>query len=317
MVVETLTQKVVDTRKTLSTDAKKAKATKSAGKYEISAEFRPDFEVTPTFKLIYFLSQSSSYVIPPTVATYLVQTQGWPPAWQLAMIPVMFTWLIGVPMSVCLHRYFSHGAFKCSREFQVVLGVLACMAYQQGPLWWASKHKRHHQYCDLPNDPHSVTQTGFLYSWVGWTTHTDEYKIDLKYVKSLNEFPELRFLDTYWFLPQMILHAILIPTVGLSFTVCFITVPMLVCRLITLLFNVEYHPVEDPRKCKAKDEERLLAQLVGEAYHLDHHNYPMKAKRPGWDLPYWTFLVPCEKAGLIWDLKGQEQEHHETRGKTI
>jgi len=46
------------------------------------------------------------------------------------------------------HRYFSHRAFKTSRAFQFVLGLLGTMSMQNGPLWWASWHRRHHRYSD-------------------------------------------------------------------------------------------------------------------------------------------------------------------------
>ena len=63
-------------------------------------------------------------------------------------------------MSMCLHRYWSHKGFQCGRAVQFVLYVLGCMASQGPPLWWASKHRRHHAHCDTDEDPHSPVAHG-------------------------------------------------------------------------------------------------------------------------------------------------------------
>ena len=53
-------------------------------------------------------------------------------------------------MSVCLHRFYSHRGFRCSRPMAWVLYLLACQAGQGPPLWWAGTH---HRYCDTARDP--------------------------------------------------------------------------------------------------------------------------------------------------------------------
>ena len=72
------------------------------------------------------------------------------------------------------HRYFSHHAFKTSRVFQFVLAWLGCSAMQNGPLWWASGHRRHHRFSDKPGDPHSPVLRGFLYAHIGWVLDGDQ-----------------------------------------------------------------------------------------------------------------------------------------------
>src|SRR5688572_17421055 len=53
------------------------------------------------------------------------------------------------------HRYFSHRAFKTSRAFQFFLALLGTLGVQKGVLWWASHHRHHHRYSDMPVDVHS------------------------------------------------------------------------------------------------------------------------------------------------------------------
>jgi hypothetical protein len=178
---------------------------------------------------------------------------------------VWYLWKECVPMSTCLHRYFSHKGFKCGRVTQFGLYLLGCLASQvrarqgdrksntarrqpgarsrppatrvthaataaasaltittphtafrparsrvyprrchafqaapfrdsnflglpipsltdkktfpfllcllptQGPpLWWASKHRKHHGHCDTKEDPHSPVAYSKMYAWLGW-----------------------------------------------------------------------------------------------------------------------------------------------------
>lgn len=245
------------------------------------------------------------YVIPASVIVYVLISYG-PPSWAQALsaLPCALL-LIGGPMSVCLHRYFAHSAFKTSRAGQFVLSLIACLAYQKGPVWWASKHRRHHKLCDKPGDPHSPTVSGYGYGWVLWTMAEEEYLVDSDFVTKLESFPELMFVDRFFFVVPLLVNLGLLKAVGPMWTVCTYTFPMMLCAIITLLFNVEYHPKQKPgdTPCKAVDNQRFLSELVGESYHDDHHIYPGKAHRPGMDLPYWFIIKPAESLGLIWKLK--------------
>ena len=75
---------------------------------------------------------------------------------------------VGIAMSACLHRYFAHNAFKTTRTFEIVIALLSCCTYQGGCLWWASKHRKHHTFCDQEKDPHSATRKGTIYAWLLW-----------------------------------------------------------------------------------------------------------------------------------------------------
>ena len=74
---------------------------------------------------------------------------------------------------------------------------------------------------------------------------------------------------------------------------------LFLCRLITLLFNVEYHPPSQPTTCKSVDVVRVLSEIVGESHHHDHHVHPQRARRPGMDLAYTLFVLPLLKVGLV------------------
>ena len=81
-------------------------------------------------------------------------------------------------------------------------------------------------------------------------------------------------------------------------------IPMLLCRLITLLFNLEFHPaVASNKQCKAIDDARILAKIVGESRHDDHHKNPRRSRRLDWDLAYFATLYWMEPLGLVWDCR--------------
>jgi len=252
---------------------------------------------TPTWR------GSSVYTIPLLTTACVYLRHGWPTWLLMSLVLPCAVVFIGGPMSVCQHRYFGHSAFYAGRAVQFGLALTACLAWQRGPLWWAGKHRRHHRHCDGPEDPHSACQTNFAYAWIGWLMTAKETTIDSEYIGDLLSFPELRVLERVWMVPPMVLNAWVGYAAGPHAMVCLITLPMLLCNLITTLFNVEYHPPRNPHKegraCKAVDNARLLSELVGESYHDDHHHRPSKARRPGLDLPFWLCIRPLYALGLV------------------
>ena len=114
---------------------------------------------------------------------------------------------------------------------------------------------------------------------------------------------QMRFLDQSLLVPEMFLIERLNPAPPLivcclanyyfGYTTmcwCFLG-PMLNCRLTTLLFNLEFQPADNQKRCTAIDDARLLAVIVGESRHEDHHVWPRRARRLELDLPWWLTLV--------------------------
>jgi stearoyl-CoA desaturase (Delta-9 desaturase) len=227
---------------------------------------------------------------------------------------------VGLGMSMCLHRYFAHGAYKTSRFVQFLIAIIGSLALQGGVLWWAGKHRRHHKHCDQPQDPHSPTQT----SWVGWMYYETHH--DWAFIPQHLQTPEVLIVNLLFVVPNFLLTWSLIPLVGKEWALFLCYVPACVGCLASLRFNVEYHPApKKPAKLGeclsinkesgdkgigplrldwlAKNAPFLFEPLVGEAYHDDHHDFPRRAQRPGLDVPYFFVLRPLSKLGVIWDLQ--------------
>ena len=90
-----------------------------------------------------------------------------------------------------VHRYLAHCSFHTSRVFQFVLALLGTTAMQNGPIWWASWHRRHHKYVDTIGDPHSPPILGFWYAHFAWVFDPKNDETDLSNVRDLTCFPEL------------------------------------------------------------------------------------------------------------------------------
>lgn len=240
-----------------------------------------------------------SFVLP--IVFLLRDAMHVPPKLSTAVVTFAIAILdIGCCMSVILHRFFAHRAFHVGRVFQFVLGMLGCLAFQNGPVWWASKHRRHHKHCDDDMDPHSWSKTSLWYAWWGWTLAPSEQKIDREYVTQYFEYPELILLDHLWFLIPTLTSMVAYSQYGFHFMVTHVSTPMFLCRMITLLFNCEYHPPHESSKtCKSVDSVRILSELVGESHHDDHHMHPRRLRRPGLDLPYWLIIAPLRTSCMI------------------
>jgi stearoyl-CoA desaturase (delta-9 desaturase) len=103
------------------------------------------------------------------------------------------------------HRYFAHRSYKTSRPFQFVLAWLGCMSLQKGPLWWAGHHRMHHRHSDTEEDVHSPITKTVWDAHVGWILDEDNEPTRWEVLKDLSRYPELVWLNTYHWIPGILL----------------------------------------------------------------------------------------------------------------
>ena len=235
----------------------------------------------------------------------------------IALSVAIAMWRVGVCMSICLYRYAAHAAFKCGPITQLFLNVLGCLAHQGGPVWWASQHRCHHKYCDMPRDPHSPIQVGVEKAFRFFGDHND---VDEEFAPKHNDTWYLRILDTWAFAVaslEMFAAYHLFGREGLfvSYT------SLWICQTITLWFNIANHPPDAPGEvCKAANHKMdptgwypafllldvlypYFGVVVSEGNHQDHHDHSMLAKRDSTDCAYYSFIWPMEKLGLVWNVQ--------------
>jgi stearoyl-CoA desaturase (delta-9 desaturase) len=225
-------------------------------------------------------------------------------------------WLVGgyavrmFAITAGYHRYFAHRTFKTGRVFQFLLALVAMSSAQRGPLWWATHHRHHHKYSDLPEDVHSPKQRGFWYSHVFWLLGSRHSATDFERVKDLAKYPELRWLNRNDMLIAVAWGFVLFGIGGSTALVWGHFVPLVVTWHVTFTINSLSH-VWGSRRYATDDDSRnnvLLALLTfGEGWHNNHHHYQRSARQGFYwwevDLTYYGLKL-LEALRIVRDVEG-------------
>ena len=137
---------------------------------------------------------------------------------------------------------------------------------------------------------------------------------DQEYMQDHLKFPELAFMENFYWVPVFSVHAAFYFTLGPAWAIYCSMMSGIMCMSLTLYFNVMFHshpePVSEEDKKKFANPEGTcravdlpwdpLANTFGEAYHGWHHKHPLAYKRPGLDLPYWMLIKPMIALGVFW-----------------
>ncbi len=103
------------------------------------------------------------FVVAPLVAVAAAVPVAWTGGWlgwtDVILFAVMYLFT-GLGVTVGFHRYLTHGAFKAKRPMRILLTVAGTMAIEGAPIRWVADHRRHHQFSDDENDPHSPWRFG-------------------------------------------------------------------------------------------------------------------------------------------------------------
>lgn len=224
------------------------------------------------------------------------------------------------------HRYFSHKSFKTSRVAQFVFAMLGATATQRGPIWWAAHHRHHHLHSDSEHDSHTPNH-GFWHSHLKWFLMKKNFPVKSKYVKDLEQYPELRFVDRYDIVFPILFATMLyffggflqekypkLNTSAGQVLVWGYFVSTVLLSHITYCINSLAH-VFGSRTYQTNDNSRnnfMLAVLtLGEGWHNNHHCAPGSVKQgfKWWqiDISFYLLLL-MSKLGIIWDLKYPNQD---------
>ena len=226
-----------------------------------------------------------------------------------AVLCMVLYWLRMFAITAGYHRYFSHRTYKTSRWFQFVLAWLGCSSIQKGPLWWASKHRHHHKYSDMPEDVHSPLQRGFYYAHIGWILGQEHTATDLRVVRDLAKYPELMFLNKHYWLPPLVMAVFAAWYGGWSGFVVGMGWSTVLCWHWTFAINSLTH-IYGNRRYATTDDSRnnwfFAIFTMGEGWHNNHHHY-QSAARQGffwWEYDFSYYILKAlSAAGLVWDLK--------------
>jgi stearoyl-CoA desaturase (Delta-9 desaturase) len=233
----------------------------------------------------------------------------WPPSARAAALGLALFLIRTFALTAGYHRYFSHRTFKTSRGFQLLLAVLGCSTFQQGPLWWAGHHRHHHRNTDLPGDVHSPRQHGFLWAHVGWVFSYENEPTRMDLVKDLARYPELLWLDRHHRWPAYAMAAGAWAVAGMPGLVWGFLVSTLLLFQTTFAVNSLAHGF-GRRRYDNHDDSRnnwwIALLTFGEGWHNNHHRYPASARQGffWWELDLsYLLLAALARLGVVWDLR--------------
>ncbi|HEY5316007.1 MAG TPA: acyl-CoA desaturase [Pirellulales bacterium] len=130
----------------------------------------------------------------------------------LALMPWFFSWtgvivmLLGVTVfgqlgvPVGYHRLLTHRSFRVPKWLERLFVTMALCCAQDSPARWVVWHRRHHQYSDERDDPHSPL-VAFLWSHVGWLVFDNGATMRAaaydKYARDILEDPFYLYLEKH------------------------------------------------------------------------------------------------------------------------
>ena len=275
-------------------------------------------ELSPGIRVKWIIVRATRWIVNSVaVLGVLLVDLAWPDALVL-FLGVVFGLL---SVTLCYHRYFSHRCFNTSRWFQFVLAFWGATNLQRGPIWWAAIHRHHHGNSDTEDDWHSP-RYGFWHAHHGWLESPQILLASYERVGDLTRYPELRFLDTFYFIPPLLLAAALAvfgahleanhPILGTSawqMLVWGFFVRTAVVWQLTFSVNSIMHKWGS-RRFDTSDDSRnshlMGVVTLGDGYHNNHHRYPMSARHGfyWWEIDVTYYVIKLfEVLGLVRDVK--------------
>ena len=229
-------------------------------------------------------------------------------------------------ITVGFHRCFSHRAFQTNSFCRIILGILGSMSCQGPLIYWVSTHRRHHQYSDVPGDPHSPYLhagrslgwfEGLWHSHMGWTFRHEITNI-LSFGKDLLRDPailKINQLYYVWVLLGLVIPAAIEGLVTWTWMGAFqgflwggLVRLFLVHHSSWTIGSIAHIYGKSPFKSNdsSKNNIWLAIPTLGDSWHNNHHAFPSSAFH---GLEWWQFdfsgwvIRGLEKLGLAWDVK--------------
>lgn len=224
------------------------------------------------------------------------------------------------------HRLFVHRSFETYTWVKFIFAILGSMAVQGPLIKWVGMHRKHHQFSDTAEDPHSPQHEGpgvlgllrgFWHAHIGWFFQPDPPDLD-RYVQDLKASRSLRvasFLFPLWVLLGLVIPAVLGGIITLSWAGVWTgliwggLVRVFLVHHVTWSVNSACH-LWGFRPYVSDDQSRnnilfgILA--LGEGWHNTHHAFPTSVRHGlAWwqiDISYWVIRT-LAFVGLAWDLK--------------
>ena len=243
-------------------------------------------------------------------------------------------------ITVGYHRLFSHCAFQAHPSVRVALAILGSMAFQGPLIYWASNHRRHHQYSDRGEDPHSPYCAGdrplghlhgLWHAQVGWMfsheiTNTFLFAKDL-----IQDAPIAKVNQLYY--PLLFLGLAISPIAGGLLSGSWMGAlsgflwgncvrVMLTYHFTNAINSISHLYGTRPFKTREQSTNNLWIAIptLGESWHNNHHAFPHSAifGLKWWQIDFGGWVVRfLEALGLVWAVKHPSADAIAAKTKSI
>jgi stearoyl-CoA desaturase (delta-9 desaturase) len=233
--------------------------------------------------------------------------------WRAFLVALFLYWMAtGLGISMGYHRLHTHRGYKCPLWLEYFFAICGTLTLEGGPLFWVAVHRVHHQNSDQHGDPHSP-RDGVFWSHMGWIMFGDgnhnNTKLMSKYCPDLAKHWFYRVLNTWHWVPMVVLAAILFAIGGLPMMFWGIFVRVVFGLHATWLVNSATH-LWGGRRFATRDDSRnswwVALLTFGEGWHNNHHANPTSVRHglAWYEVDHsWILANILERVGLIWDLK--------------
>jgi fatty-acid desaturase len=202
----------------------------------------------------------------------------------LAVAAILYYVATGLGISMGYHRLHTHRSYKVPLWLEYFFAVCGSLTLEGGPIFWVATHRLHHQYSDLPGDPHSPND-GAFWSHVGWIlfgeTNHNNTKLMSKYAPDLARHRFYVWLNDYHWIPGTVLGLALLAIGGLPLMLWGICLRVVVGLHATWLVNSATH-MWGGRRFATRDGSRntwwVAIISFGEGWHNNHHAHPTSAR---------------------------------------
>jgi stearoyl-CoA desaturase (delta-9 desaturase) len=201
-----------------------------------------------------------------------------------AVAAVMYYIATGLGISMGYHRLHTHRSYKVPLWLEYFFAVCGSLTLEGGPIFWVATHRRHHQYSDLPGDPHSP-RDGAFWSHVGWIlfgdTNHNNTKLMSKYAPDLARHRFYVWLNDYHWIPVTVTGLAMWAIGGLPMMLWGTFFRVVFGLHATWAVNSATH-MWGARRFATRDDSRntwwVALISFGEGWHNNHHAHPTSAR---------------------------------------
>lgn len=205
--------------------------------------------------------------------------------WKSVIVAAVLYWIcVGWGIGMGYHRLLTHRSYRVPKPLEYFLAVCGALTLEGGPIFWVATHRVHHQRSDQPGDPHSP-KDGPWWAHIGWiifgeTKHNATATMS-RYAPDLGRDPFYRWLNTWHYLPLVILSAVLFAVGGLPMLLWGTCTRVVLGLHATWLVNSATH-LWGKRRFQTRDDSRnnwwVALLTFGEGWHNNHHAHPSSAR---------------------------------------